>query len=82
MYHISAVIWPTFLQLGCITNFDMLFLVTGFISLVDELKCMLISRTSFLHKFFVTSEHHTAFVFLSVALSHSCQADKIQCSIV
>ena len=27
---------PTALQLGCITNFDMFFLVMGFISLVDE----------------------------------------------
>ena len=26
---------PTALKLGCLTNFDMLFLVMGFISLVD-----------------------------------------------
>ena len=36
-------VWPTFLQLGCITNFNMLFLVMGFFSLVDEITFMLIS---------------------------------------
>ena len=36
VYH-SACVWPTALKLGCITNFDMLFLVMGFISLVDEI---------------------------------------------
>ena len=41
-YH-SVCVWPTALKLGCVTNFDMLFLVTWFISLVDELKFMLIS---------------------------------------
>ena len=30
----SAAFWPTALKLGCITNFDMLSLVMGFISLV------------------------------------------------
>ena len=30
-------------ELGCITNFDMLFLVMGFIALVDEIQFMLIS---------------------------------------
>ena len=35
--------WPTALKLDCITNFDMLFLVMGFISLVDEIQFMLIS---------------------------------------
>ena len=39
-----ACIWPTALKLGYITNFYMLFLVTGFISLVDEIQFMLISR--------------------------------------
>ena len=34
---------PTTLKLGCVTNFDMLFLVMGFISLVDEIQFMLIS---------------------------------------
>ena len=41
MYHFACV-WPTALKLGCITNFDMLFLVMGFISLVDEIQFMLI----------------------------------------
>ena len=36
-------VWPTALKLGCITNFDMLFLVMGFISLVDEIQFILIS---------------------------------------
>ena len=39
----SACIWPTALKLGCVTNLDMLFLVLGFISLVDEIQFMLIS---------------------------------------
>ena len=30
-------------KLGCITNFDMLFLMMGFISLVDEIQFMLIN---------------------------------------
>ena len=38
----SVGVWPTALKLGCVTNFDMLFLVMGFISLVDEIKVMLI----------------------------------------
>ena len=36
-------VWPTALKLGCITNLDMLFLIMGFISLVDEIQFMLIS---------------------------------------
>ena len=39
----SACAWPTALKLGCITNFDMLFLMMGFISLVNEIQFMLIS---------------------------------------
>ena len=39
----SACVWPTALKLGCITNFNMLFLVMGFVSLVDEIQFMLIS---------------------------------------
>ena len=39
----SACVWPTALKLGCIANFDMLFLVMGFISLVDEIQFMLTS---------------------------------------
>ena len=39
----SAAFWPTTLKLGCITNFDMLSLVMGFISLVNEIHFMLIS---------------------------------------
>ena len=42
VYHFACV-WPTALKLGCIINFDMLFLVKGFISLVDEIPFMLIS---------------------------------------
>ena len=41
VYH-SACVWPTALKLGCITNFDMLFLMMGFI-LVGEIQFMLIS---------------------------------------
>ena len=33
VFHFVCV-WPTALKLGCITNFDMLFLVMWFISLV------------------------------------------------
>ena len=42
VYH-SAYVWPTALKLGCIANFDMLFLVVGLISLGDEIQFMLIS---------------------------------------
>ena len=42
VYHFACV-WPTALKLGCITNFDMLFHVIGFISLVDEIQFMLFS---------------------------------------
>ena len=42
VYHFACV-WPTALKLGCITNFDMLFLVMVLISLVDEIQFMLIS---------------------------------------
>ena len=37
-----SCVWPTALKLGCIANFDMVFLVMGFISLVDEIQFMLI----------------------------------------
>ena len=43
----SAWVWPTALKLGCITNFDMLFLMMEFISLVDEIQFMLISSCHF-----------------------------------
>ena len=39
----SAAFWPTALKLGCIANFDMLSLVMGLISLVNEIQFMLIS---------------------------------------
>ena len=42
VYHFACV-RPTALKLGSIANFDMLFLVIGFISLVDEIQFMLIS---------------------------------------
>ena len=41
-----AAFWPTDLKLGCITSFDILFLVVGF-SLVDEVNFMLISSCHF-----------------------------------
>ena len=37
-------VWPTAMKLGCVTNFDTLFLMMGFISLVDEFQFMLISN--------------------------------------
>ena len=40
VYHFVCI-WPTALKLGGITNFDMLFLVIGFTSLVDEIQFML-----------------------------------------
>ena len=42
-------VWPTALKLGCVTNFDMLFLVMWLISLVDEIQFMLIN-SRMLHK--------------------------------
>ena len=42
VYHFTCV-WPTALKLGCITNFDMLFLVMGLISLDENIQCMLTS---------------------------------------
>ena len=42
VYH-SACVRPRALKLGCVTNFDIIFLVMGFISLVDEIKFMLIT---------------------------------------
>ena len=42
VHHLTCV-WLTALKLGCISNFDMLFLVMGFIALVDEIQFMLIS---------------------------------------
>ena len=41
----SACVWSTALKPGCITNFEMLFLVMGFISLLDEI--MLIGNPQF-----------------------------------
>ena len=38
------LVWPTALKLRYITNCGMLFLVMGFISLVDDIQFMLISR--------------------------------------
>ena len=37
-------VWPTALKLGCIINFDTLFLLMGFFSLVDEIQFMVISN--------------------------------------
>ena len=36
-------VWPTALKLGRVINLDTLFLVMGFLSLVDEIQFMLIS---------------------------------------
>ena len=44
VYHFACV-WPTALKRCCITNFDMLCLVMGFISLVDEIQFL-----PYLHK--------------------------------
>ena len=46
----SAAFWPTALKLGCISNFDMLFLVMGLISLANEIQFMLISSRRPSHK--------------------------------
>ena len=48
----SAAFWPTALKLGCITYFNMLSLVMGFISLVHEIQFMpiyLMLRVNFHH---------------------------------
>ena len=42
VYHFACV-WPTALKIGCISNFDVLFLVMEFISLSDKTQFMLIS---------------------------------------
>ena len=42
VYHFVCV-RPRALKLGCCSNFDMLFLVMGFISLVDQIQFMLIN---------------------------------------
>ena len=46
VYH-SAYVWHKALKLGCVTNFDMLLIVMGLISLVDEIQFMLISSCQF-----------------------------------
>ena len=51
----SAAFWPTALLLGCITNFDMLFLMMGLISLVTEIQFMLISSHHFSNRSIHTS---------------------------
>ena len=45
VFLMSAIprVWPTALKLGCISNFNMRFLLMGLISLVDEIQFMLIS---------------------------------------
>ena len=54
VYHFASV-WSTALKLGCLTNFDMLFLVMGFIPLVDEIQFMQISS----HYICIRSIHNT-----------------------
>ena len=53
----SAFFWPTALKLGCITNFDRLFFIMGFISLDEEIKLMLIGqpRAMFVSGLFIFS---------------------------
>ena len=52
VYHFACV-WPTALKLGCVTNLDALFLVMGFISLVDENNSIdANSQPPYLHKFY------------------------------
>ena len=41
----SACVWPTALKLGCVINIDMLFLVMGFISLIDKILCLTVVNT-------------------------------------
>ena len=43
----SACFWRTLLKLGRITNFDMLFLVMGFISLDDEINLLYLAVAIF-----------------------------------
>ena len=43
-------VWPAALKLGCVNNFDILSLVIGFISLVDEIQFMRISSRHILHR--------------------------------
>ena len=42
----NLVLWPTALKLGCVANFDMLFLVMRFTGLVSEIKCVRVSNQS------------------------------------
>ena len=70
----SAAFWPTALKLGCITNFDMLSLVIGFISLVNEIQFMLISsrhRIGLLDVFLTLYTIHTSHLVEIQALPRS-----------
>ena len=51
----SACVWPTTLKVGCVTNFDMLFLVMGFMVLVVEIQFMLISSCHIWIKSIITN---------------------------
>ena len=72
VYHFSCV-WPTALKLGCMTNFDTLFLVMGFISLVDEIQFMLISN----RQICIRSIIIVCFVFTS-CITINCEFSDIQ----
>ena len=56
VYHFTCL-WPTPLKHGCVTNLDMLFLVMGFISLVDGIQFILIS-----------SRHICISLFISISM--------------
>ena len=43
-HRMAGIFWPTAVKLGCMTNFDMLFLMTGFISLVNEIQLIITSH--------------------------------------
>ena len=43
IFRFFKCVWPKALKLGCVTNLDTLFLVMGFISLVDKIQFTLIS---------------------------------------
>ena len=54
----SACVWPTALKLGCVTNFDMCFLVMGFVCLVNEIQFIsLISSRHFCMKSYGHEQH-------------------------
>ena len=63
MSTISRVFWPTALKLGCDTNIDTLFVVMGFISLVDKIQFLLTAAAIFAQALYIpqvqTPQSHT-----------------------